>query len=360
MPNISPIRDYAKESSVKYVRSEGRWWLSPKAYMDEQGRRMNPKITNSATLTLNRLIYLGFSVLHLSKLHMYNFHYNHMCVKYPLHGQLRLLFTAQTRIVWLMLSKQKIYREIWQRMLQLTMISVSTPLDRPLYSAMNRSELNSVPMHQFVGPCPKCYAFLCTVKVSNNVLHHTNPVGKKTAKGVNRRVEGAHLHFVHYLDALNNFHTYLCRQNLIKSTLHTVCTVHMCKVGLTQYMIQNGVCVTIPSTPMHMVTGVHCCCPILPLSLFIPSACLSLFTNRHWSSAESDETIIVSGNTAVLLAETRFYCLQLTFWLDKLLELSLPYIKQIPFVWETYRMFVHVKYGNKCVRNVQNVCTCEI
>ena len=47
-------------------------------------------------------------------------------------------------------------------MLQLTMISVSTPLDHPLYSAMNRyalgffkDELNLVPMQQFVGLRPK-------------------------------------------------------------------------------------------------------------------------------------------------------------------------------------------------------------
>ena len=31
-----------------------------------------------ATLTLNRPIYMGFSVLELSELHMYDFHYNHM------------------------------------------------------------------------------------------------------------------------------------------------------------------------------------------------------------------------------------------------------------------------------------------
>ena len=45
-----------------------------------------------ATLTLNRPIYVGISVLYLSKLHMYNFHDNHMWVKYPRPDQLRLLF----------------------------------------------------------------------------------------------------------------------------------------------------------------------------------------------------------------------------------------------------------------------------
>ena len=49
-----------------------------------------------AALTLNRPIYMGFSMLGLSKLHMYDFHYNLMCVKYPRVGQLRLLFTDIT------------------------------------------------------------------------------------------------------------------------------------------------------------------------------------------------------------------------------------------------------------------------
>ena len=35
------------------------------------------------TLTLNRQIYVGFTVLELSKLYMYDFHYNHMKAKYP-------------------------------------------------------------------------------------------------------------------------------------------------------------------------------------------------------------------------------------------------------------------------------------
>ena len=115
-------------------------------------------------------------------------------------------------------------------------------LDHPLYSARNRKalgffkeELNSVSMQQFVGLRPKRYAFLCTDKVSNNLFQHTNFVEKNTAKDVKRLAKDAHLHFAHYLDAHNNFHTYFCRQNLIKSTLHIVRTVHMCKVGLAAY-----------------------------------------------------------------------------------------------------------------------------
>ena len=45
------------------------------------------------TFTLNRPIYVGFTVLELSKLHMYDFHFNQMKMKYPHADQLRLLFT---------------------------------------------------------------------------------------------------------------------------------------------------------------------------------------------------------------------------------------------------------------------------
>ena len=103
--------------------------------------------------------------------------------------------------------------EIWWRMLRFTMISVSTPstipsIDRKAIGFF-KDELNSLPMQQFVGLCPKCYTFLCTGKVSNNMLQYTNQAEKKTAKGVKRKVKYAHLHLEHYLDALRNFHTYL-------------------------------------------------------------------------------------------------------------------------------------------------------
>ena len=152
------------------------------------------------------------------------------------------------------------------------------PLDHHLYSAVNhkaigffKDELNSVPMQQFVGLRPKCYPFFCPGKVSNDMFQHTNPVEKKTAKGVKRRVKDAHLHFEYYLDALNNFHTYLCRQNLIKSTLHTVCTVHMCKGGSTAYDTKQWLCDDTIHTHAHgsALLQTHLYLPLfhMPLSL---------------------------------------------------------------------------------------------
>ena len=137
------------------------------------------------------------------------------------------------------------------------MISVGV-LDHPLYSAANRKaiglfkdKLNSVPMQQFLGLYLKCYAFLCTGKGSKNILQHTNPMEKKTAKDVKRRVKDARLHFEYYLDALRIFHTYLRRQNLIKSTLHTVRTVRRCKVGLTSYDTKRWLCDDTIHTHAH-------------------------------------------------------------------------------------------------------------
>ena len=107
------------------------------------------------------------------------------------------------------------------------------PLNHPLYDVSNRKalgffkdELNSVPMQEFVGLQPKCYAFLCTGKVDENLLQHSTPVEKKTAKGVKCKVKDNHLHFAHYLDTLCSFKSYVCKQNLISSSAHTIRTTH--------------------------------------------------------------------------------------------------------------------------------------
>ena len=53
-----------------------------------------------------------------------------------------------------------------------------------------------MPIREFLGLRPKCYAFLCTGEVGKNVMQHTRSVKKKTEKYVKRQVKDDHLHFI--------------------------------------------------------------------------------------------------------------------------------------------------------------------
>ena len=131
------------------------------------------------TFTLKQPIYMGVSVLELSKLHMYDFHYNHMCLKYPCANQLRLLFTDTDSLAYAV-QTDGIYRDMVDDAVSRYDFSEYPP-NHPLHDNRKalgffKDALNSVPMQEFVQN-----AFLCTGKVDKNVLQHTRPVEKKTA-----------------------------------------------------------------------------------------------------------------------------------------------------------------------------------
>ena len=113
-----------------------------------------------ATLLLNRPIYVGFTVLDLSKLHMYDFHYNHIKVKYPRANQLRLLFTDTDGLAYAV-QTDDFYKDMATDAADRNDFS-----EYPLYDVSNRKalgffkdELNSVPMQEFVGLQPNAMLF---------------------------------------------------------------------------------------------------------------------------------------------------------------------------------------------------------
>ena len=133
---------------------------------------------------------------------MYDFHYNHMKVKYPHAGQLRLLFTDADSLAYAVQTEN-----IYQDMASDADDFSEYPLDHPLYNTSNRKalgffkvELNSIPMREFVGLRPKCYAFHCTGEVKKNIIDLAKPIEKKTSKDVKRKVKDGHLNFSHYLN----------------------------------------------------------------------------------------------------------------------------------------------------------------
>ena len=98
-----------------------------------------------------------------------------------------------------------------------------------------------------------------------NVLQHTRPVEKKKAKGVKHKVKDDHLYFAHYLDVLRSYKLYICKQNLISSTNHTVCTVHT-----KRWLCEDTV---------HAHLHGHNDTVSNPLDLFTKSCLVNCFTN---------------------------------------------------------------------------------
>ena len=80
---------------------------------------------------LNRPIYIGFTALELSKLHMCDFHYNHMKVKYPHANQLRLLFADTDNLAY-DVQTNDIYKDMATDAAGRYDFS-EYPLDHPLY-----------------------------------------------------------------------------------------------------------------------------------------------------------------------------------------------------------------------------------
>ena len=133
-------------------------------------------------LYLNRPIYVGLSILDLSKVLMYQFHYEHMKPKYGCNA--KLLFTDTDSLCYEIKTD-----DIYQDMLQdINLFDTSEyGQSHPLYNLANKKvlgkmkdETHGIPIQEFVGLRPKMYSILYT---ENNKL-----VEKKTAKGIKKSV----------------------------------------------------------------------------------------------------------------------------------------------------------------------------
>ena len=72
-----------------------------------------------------------------------------------------------------------------------------------------------------------------------------------------RKVKDDHIHFAHCLNVLHSFQSYVCKQNLVSSTAHTVRTVHAVrtvhtrKVGLAGFDTRRWLCEDTLHTHSH-------------------------------------------------------------------------------------------------------------
>lgn len=184
-------------------------------------------------IVLNRPIYVGASVLDLSKVLMYDFHYNYMREKY---NTVKLLFTDTDSLCY-EVHTDDIYHDM---SCDMNLFDTSDyPVNHILFSTQNKKvigkmkdETKGVPIEEFVGLRAKMYS-----------MYHG---GKetKTAKGI-KKCESKRLRHANYRDCLLNGQVQMCSMNQFRSFNHKMYTISQSKVGLSpyddkRYVMNNG------------------------------------------------------------------------------------------------------------------------
>ena len=189
------------------------------------------------TLKLNKPLYIGFTVLDLSKLLMYKFHYDKMLPTYK--TKIDLCFTDTDSLLY-EIQTDDIYKDMkansdWYDF-------SDYPLEHPNYDPKNKKiickmkdELKGMILEEFIGLRPKCYSLLSKGSVKDNVKQDVGFHHSSTSKGVKKEVKKKYLRHKHYKDSLFNLKTILVKQNIIKSKNHTISTYHTIKVGLSAF-----------------------------------------------------------------------------------------------------------------------------
>ena len=178
------------------------------------------------TLKLNKPIYVGFSVLDLSKLLMYKFHYNHIKVKYQ--SNVKLLFSDTDSLLY-EIDTDDIYKDMKE---DEDMYDFSDyPVGHFLQSNNNKKiigkfkdELNGKALEEFCGLRAKCYSLVYDCLEKDR---------KMTAKGSKMSVKIRHFYHEHYLEALRYLSTFTVSQNILKSKNHLVSSYNVKKTALS-------------------------------------------------------------------------------------------------------------------------------
>ena len=187
----------------------------------------------------NKPTIVGFTILELSKLLMYQFHYRYMLPMYatvkqtrdgwPVHvGRLTLLFTDTDSFCY-EIETEDLYRDL-QR-IQHMLDTADYPTQHPLFSISNaktigkfKDECNGVPPQHFVGLRPKLYSILVTDAMS-----------KTKAKGVSMRYTEKYLRHGAYVKCLREGTCVTATYNQIRSRHHRLTTDTVRKVALSSF-----------------------------------------------------------------------------------------------------------------------------
>ncbi|XP_046547498.1 uncharacterized protein LOC124257474 [Haliotis rubra] len=204
------------------------------------------------TLFLNQPVYAGFSILDLSKVHMYNFHYNFIK---PNYGQKAQLCFTDTDSPCYEIETPDLYADMGRHS---DLFDTSNyAKDHPLFSQKNenvlgkfKDELQGKNLLEFLGLRPKMYSMFYketetkTVKVEKVIIVHD--IEKKTAKGITETVRDKHLRHALYKQCLFDQKQFRHEVGQIQSKNHQLYTASINKISLSpfddkRYVLTDGI-----------------------------------------------------------------------------------------------------------------------
>ena len=188
------------------------------------------------TLTLNRPAYVGMCILDLSKVLMYDFHYNYIKKKY--NGRAKLLFTDTDSLTY-EIEAEDIYKDFWN---DKDMFDNSDyPESSPYYCNANKKiigkfkdEACGIPITEFIGLKSKMYSYV-----------KDNEKGGRTAKGIKKNVIKNNIKHEDYKNTLINNEQMHHKMKTIRSQRHQLGSYEINKVSLScfddkRYIHDNG------------------------------------------------------------------------------------------------------------------------
>ena len=188
-------------------------------------------------LVLNRPVYVGMSILDLSKTLMYDFYYGQLKNQYG--DRCQLLYT-DTDSLLLDIETEDVYRDM---IAHAGLYDTSDyPREHPLHSVENKKVLGKMtdecagrPIAEYIGLRPKMYSIL-----------EANGDNTKKAKGVKKYVVKKHIRHKQYREALFEKTTFHHGMNVLRSERHHIYGQRLHKVSLSpfdskRWIAENGV-----------------------------------------------------------------------------------------------------------------------
>ncbi|KAK3753831.1 hypothetical protein RRG08_006222 [Elysia crispata] len=192
---------------------------------------------HKSRLVLNRPVYVGMSILDLSKTLMYDFYYGQLKNQYG--DRCQLLYT-DTDSLLLEIQSEDVHRDMGKHA---ELYDTSDyPREHPLHSAENKKVVGKMtdecagrPIAEYIGLRPKMYSIL-----------EANGGNMKKAKDVKKYVVKKHIRHNQYREALFEKTTFHHSMNVLRSERHRIYGQHLHKVSLSpfdskRWIAENGV-----------------------------------------------------------------------------------------------------------------------